>query len=104
MIELEEGGSRGRLYNIIRFGAEERQFLVSSDIEAADDAENRIRFEFTGAEFQWDSLRLPLPPFGKGWFDNIYVDDAYRVALDSRGVRGVTLPVERAHPLPLHGI
>ena len=89
MIELEEGGSRGRLYNIIRFGAEERQFLVSSDIEAADDAENRIRFEFSGAEFQWDSLRLPLPPFGKGWFDNIYVDDAYRVALDSRGVRGV---------------
>ena len=28
---------------------------------------------------------VPLPPVGKGWFDNLYVDDTLRVARDSRG-------------------
>jgi hypothetical protein len=28
---------------------------------------------------------VPLPPFGRGWFDNVYVDRDMRVARDSRG-------------------
>ncbi|KAF8065814.1 PAP11 [Scenedesmus sp. PABB004] len=36
-----------------------------------------------------------VPPFGKGWFDTVYVDERYRVAQD---VRGDTLIVERDGP------
>ena len=102
VIDLAENGSRGSLFNIIRFGAEGRQFLVSSDIEAADDVDNRILFKFNGARFEWDALKIPLPPVGKGWFDNVFVDDEFRVAVDSRGVRygAVIMPRRKSEPLP----
>lgn len=46
----------------------------------------RVDFAFTGARLLLPQGRtLHLPPFGKGWFDNVYVDDVYRVARDSRG-------------------
>lgn len=30
-------------------------------------------------------LTIPLPPFGKGWFDNLYVDSSIRIVRDVRG-------------------
>ena len=91
VIQLDEDG-RGLLNNVIEFGSSSRAFIVNSKIRAVQDGENgsgigssRIEFQFTGAKLRWsDNLTIPLPPFGAGWFDSIYVDDRYRVALDSR--------------------
>lgn len=45
----------------------------------------RVGFRFTAATLKLPSRSVPLPPFGKGWFDTIYVDDRIRIAEDSRG-------------------
>ena len=61
-------------------------FVVDSVIEVTD--ETRVDFRFTGAKLNLAApveASLPLPPFGQGWFDNVYVDGELRVARDSRG-------------------
>ena len=61
-------------------------FVVDSVIEVTD--ETRVDFRFTGAKLNLAApveASLPLPPFGRGWFDNVYVDGELRVARDSRG-------------------
>lgn len=61
-------------------------FVVESDIEVEGDT--KVNFQFTSARLelvQPFKFTLNLPPFGQGWFDNIYVDDTMRVARDSRG-------------------
>ena len=61
-------------------------FVVDSVIEVTD--ETRVEFRFTKAALNLlapAEASLPLPPFGRGWFDNVYVDGELRVARDSRG-------------------
>jgi hypothetical protein len=66
-------------------------FLVESEIEILD--ERKVNFTFISAGLKFSNgFMLPVPPVGKGWFENIYVGERYRVARDSRGD---TLIVER---------
>ena len=66
-------------------------FLVESEIEILD--ERKVNFTFLSAGLKFSNgFTLPVPPVGKGWFDNVYVGERYRVARDSRGD---TLIVER---------
>jgi hypothetical protein len=78
------------LSNTVEF-AGGNTFLVDSEIEIAD--ERKVKFKFVSAGLKFSNgFTLPVPPVGKGWFDNVYVSDEYRVARDSRGD---TLIVER---------
>lgn len=89
--------SANTLSNVVTFpptGA----FVVQSSAAAEPGAAAsqdalRVRFAFTAARLDAPFGRLPLPPYGKGWFDNVYVDDDIRIARD---VRGDTLICERA--------
>ena len=66
-------------------------FVVESEIEILD--ERKVEFTFLSAGLKFSNgFTLPVPPVGKGWFDNVYVGERYRVARDSRGD---TLIVER---------
>ena len=68
-------------------------FEVDSTIEVADagddeQSETRVEFAFDAARLalRWPlEATVPVPPVGKGWFDNLYVDDTLRIARDSRG-------------------
>ena len=66
-------------------------FLVESEITIENETKVEFRFTSAGLKFS-NGFMLPVPPVGKGWFDNVYVGDRYRVARDSRGD---TLIVER---------
>ena len=67
-----------------------REFSVLGDVAIAAPGSiqppNRVNFKFKTA-----SLKIPpfinvnLPPVGEGWFDNIYVNDRYRLSKDIRG-------------------
>ncbi|CAG9467438.1 unnamed protein product [Pedinophyceae sp. YPF-701] len=74
--------ANGSLNNVITFPPE-GAFTVDSSVAAKDDV--RVEFKFSGARVRTPGRTLPLPPFGQGWFDNIYLDGKYRVAKDSRG-------------------
>ena len=65
-------------------------FAASSDWQVEGD--QRINFKFKGASIKAGARSFAIPPVGKGWFDNVYVDREIRVARDSRGD---TLIVER---------
>ncbi|CAL9037997.1 probable plastid-lipid-associated protein 11, chloroplastic [Musa acuminata AAA Group] len=66
-------------------------FFVRSSIEAAPP--QRVNFRFTSAVLRGSNWEIPLPPFGQGWFESIYLDDDIRVAKD---IRGDYLIVDRA--------
>ncbi|EFJ31779.1 hypothetical protein SELMODRAFT_36934, partial [Selaginella moellendorffii] len=79
-----------RLNNVITFppsGA----FVVASTMEVVSD--KRVEFQFTGALLRSDTWSFPVPPFGKGWFESVYLDEHIRLAKD---IRGDFLVVERA--------
>jgi hypothetical protein len=47
-----------------------------------------VDFSFTSASLRLSNgWTIPIPPFGRGWFDDVYVDTdgGYRVSRDSRG-------------------
>ncbi|XP_031482184.1 probable plastid-lipid-associated protein 11, chloroplastic [Nymphaea colorata] len=66
-------------------------FFVRSGIQIA--SPQRVNFRFTSAVLRGSGWELPLPPFGQGWFESIYLDDMIRVAKD---IRGDYLVVDRA--------
>nr|GEX65215.1 hypothetical protein [Tanacetum cinerariifolium] len=66
-------------------------FFVRSGIEIASD--QRVNFRFTGAVLRGKDWEFPLPPFGKGWFESVYLDEEIRVVKD---IRGDYLVVDRA--------
>lgn len=69
-------GSSPHLQNVITFPPE-GAFIVDSSIQA--DGPQRTAFSFTSAKLKLPGGRaLGLPPFGKGWFDNVYLDDTLR--------------------------
>ncbi|XP_062073281.1 probable plastid-lipid-associated protein 11, chloroplastic [Humulus lupulus] len=66
-------------------------FYVRSNIEIA--SKQRVNFRFTSAVLRGENWEIPLPPFGQGWFDTVYLDDEIRVVKD---IRGDYLVVDRA--------
>lgn len=78
------------LNNVITFPPD-GVFFVRSAIEIA--SSQRVNFRFTSAVLRGKNWELPLPPFGQGWFDTVYLDDEIRVVKD---IRGDYLVVERA--------
>lgn len=79
-----------KLNNVITFPPD-GAFLVDSVIEVV--SSQRVNFRFTAASLQGSGWSLPVPPFGQGWFDSVYVDEKIRVAKD---IRGDYLVVDRA--------
>ncbi|EXB37578.1 putative plastid-lipid-associated protein 11 [Morus notabilis] len=79
-----------RLNNVITFPPD-GVFFVRSDIEIA--SKQRVNFRFTSAVLRGKNWEIPLPPFGQGWFDTVYLDDEIRVVKD---IRGDYLVVDRA--------
>ncbi|KAH9733268.1 putative plastid-lipid-associated protein 11 [Citrus sinensis] len=78
------------LNNVITFPPD-GVFFVRSNIEIA--SPQRVNFRFTSAVLRGKNWEVPLPPFGKGWFETVYLDDEIRVVKD---IRGDYLVVERA--------
>ncbi|TQE07064.1 hypothetical protein C1H46_007332 [Malus baccata] len=78
------------LNNVITFPPD-GVFFVRSDIAIASN--QRVNFKFTSAVLRGKSWEIPLPPFGQGWFDTVYLDDEIRVVKD---IRGDYLVVDRA--------
>lgn len=78
------------LNNVITFPPD-GVFFVRSNIEIA--SPQRVNFRFTSAVVRGKNWEVQLPPFGKGWFENVYLDDEIRVVKD---IRGDYLVVERA--------
>ncbi|KAK4755625.1 hypothetical protein SAY87_009382 [Trapa incisa] len=81
---------RGVLNNVITFPPD-GVFFVRSTIQIA--SEQRVNFKFTSAVLRGKSWEVPLPPFGQGWFESVYIDDEIRVVKD---IRGDYLIVDRA--------
>ncbi|KAE8038648.1 hypothetical protein FH972_011134 [Carpinus fangiana] len=79
------------LNNVITFPPD-GAFFVRSGIEIA--SPQRVNFRFTSAVLRGKNWEIPLPPFGQGWFESIYLDDDIRVAKD---IRGDYLVVDHAH-------
>ncbi|XP_059431370.1 probable plastid-lipid-associated protein 11, chloroplastic isoform X1 [Corylus avellana] len=78
------------LNNVITFPPD-GVFFVRSGIEIA--SPQRVNFRFTGAVLRGKNWEIPLPPFGQGWFESVYLDDELRVVKD---IRGDYLVVDRA--------
>ncbi|KAL1543365.1 putative plastid-lipid-associated protein 11, chloroplastic [Salvia divinorum] len=78
------------LNNVITFPPD-GVFFVRSDILVA--SAQRVNFQFTSAVLRGKGWEFPLPPFGQGWFDTLYIDDEIRVVKD---IRIDYLVVERA--------
>ncbi|KAJ1478233.1 hypothetical protein T484DRAFT_1630125 [Baffinella frigidus] len=68
--------------NIIEFDNESK-FTVQSSFEPLG---NRFDFKFQTAQIKWRQFQVPIPPVGAGWSEQIYLDDTFRMAKDSRGV------------------
>ncbi|KAH7405295.1 hypothetical protein KP509_15G064500 [Ceratopteris richardii] len=79
-----------KLNNVITFPPD-GAFIVDSIIEVA--SPQRVNFRFTGASLRGSGWNIPVPPFGQGWFDSVYIDERIRVAKD---IRGDYLVVDRA--------
>ncbi|KAG0447368.1 hypothetical protein HPP92_028359 [Vanilla planifolia] len=81
---------KGVLNNAITFPPS-GVFFVRSSIDP--EPPQRVNFRFTSAVLRTGKGEIPLPPFGKGWFDSVYLDEEIRVAKD---IRGDYLVVDRA--------
>ncbi|ONK56315.1 uncharacterized protein A4U43_C10F6730 [Asparagus officinalis] len=81
---------KGVLNNVITFPPV-GVFFVRSSIEPVPP--QRVNFRFTSAVLRGENWEIPLPPFGQGWFESVYLDDDIRVAKD---IRGDYLVVDRA--------
>ncbi|KAJ7962089.1 Plastid lipid-associated protein [Quillaja saponaria] len=78
------------LNNVITFPPD-GVFFVRSNIEIA--SLQRVNFRFASAVLRGKNWEIPLPPFGQGWFETVYLDDEIRVVKD---IRGDYLVVDRA--------
>ncbi|XP_050236189.1 probable plastid-lipid-associated protein 11, chloroplastic [Mercurialis annua] len=81
---------KNSLNNVITFPPD-GVFFVRSNIEIASN--QRVNFRFTSAVLRGKTWEIPLPPFGQGWFESVFLDDDIRVAKD---IRGDYLVVDRA--------
>ena len=75
-IPFKKGGS---------FGVKGKLSTVSSETFNDDSNDLRTDFEFESATLDLDKWgTYTFPPVGKGWFDTIYLDDSFRVDVNSR--------------------
>jgi len=59
---------------------------VGSTISPDEDGDgSRFKFEFEKCSVRWRGLTVPLPPFGRGWGDLLYLDETMRIQRDIRG-------------------
>lgn len=73
------------LNNLIKF-KNGREFSVKGKINVDLKERKRVNFKFTSASLLVPPFpKLSIPPIGKGWFDNVYVNDIYRLSKDIRG-------------------
>lgn len=73
--------------NLINF-SNNRSFNVIGSIDTGVDSDgtsDRVNFKFIEAIVSFDRFNVKLPPLGKGYFDNIFVDKEYRISYDIRG-------------------
>ncbi|KAG6435639.1 hypothetical protein SASPL_100513 [Salvia splendens] len=73
----------------------EDQQVSSCEFKGVKEAYKALKLEvrFTSAVLQGKGWEFPLPPFGQGWFETVYIDDEIRVVKD---IRKDYLVVERA--------
>ncbi|GAQ91539.1 hypothetical protein KFL_008030010 [Klebsormidium nitens] len=72
------------LNNIIEFPPSGR-FAVAASIQPATNGNyNTVNFKFESAELVTPKWAIPVPPFGQGWFQTVYIDNEIRIAKDSR--------------------
>lgn len=81
---------KGLLNNVITFPPS-GVFFVRSTCEAV--SPQRVNFRFTSAILRGKNWEIPLPPFGQGWFETVYLDEEIRVVKD---IREDYLVVDRA--------
>jgi hypothetical protein len=73
----------GTLENVLEF--DDGELRVSSSIAPDASDSQRFQFAFEGCSLRRKSLRVPLPPVGKGWGELLYLDDELRIQRDIRG-------------------
>ncbi|KAG9452287.1 hypothetical protein H6P81_005191 [Aristolochia fimbriata] len=81
---------RRLLNNVITFPPD-GVFFVRSTIDIV--SRQRVNFKFTSAVLRGKNWEFPLPPYGQGWFETVYLDDEIRVVKD---IRNDYLVVDRA--------
>ena len=71
--------------NLINF-ENGKYFSVIGDLSVEATRPERINFKFRASTLRLsERVCIPLPPVGQGWFDNLYVNDLYRISYDIRG-------------------
>eukprot|EP00466_Bigelowiella_natans_P004429 jgi/Bigna1/129782/aug1.9_g4490 len=90
----------GRLQNLIVF--DDGYFSVSSTLERDMINSNRCNFVFTSAEVKYANFGpFRLPPFGRGWFETVYMDSDLRVARDIRGDTLIVMKDSSSEPFTI---
>ena len=73
----------GTLVNVLDFDGGELRVGSTIAPDATDGT--RFNFAFGDCSLTWRSLRVPLPPIGKGWGELLYLDEEMRIQRDIRG-------------------
>ncbi|XP_030498353.2 probable plastid-lipid-associated protein 11, chloroplastic isoform X2 [Cannabis sativa] len=90
------GSSLSATWRLLWTTEKEQLFIIEKAYlfgTQAGDVLQRVNFRFTSAVLRGENWEIPLPPFGQGWFDTVYLDDEIRVVKD---IRGDYLVVDRA--------
>ncbi|KAM6569225.1 hypothetical protein CsatB_017210 [Cannabis sativa] len=82
------GSSLSATWRLLWTTEKEQLFIIEKAYlfgTQAGDVLQRVNFRFTSAVLRGENWEIPLPPFGQGWFDTVYLDDEIRVVKDIRG-------------------
>jgi len=83
--EVYQQINENSINNVIAF--EDKVFSVDGVLLPNNDGNaNRVYFKFTQASLTFTNQKpFNFPPFGSGYFDNLYIDDQIRISFDIRG-------------------
>lgn len=82
--EVYQQINENTIQNVIAF--EDKVFGVDGMLLPSSDDTNRVYFKFTKASLTFNNQRpINFPPFGSGYFENLYIDDQVRISFDVRG-------------------
>mmetsp|Transcript_4299 Transcript_4299/g.6557 ORF Transcript_4299/g.6557 Transcript_4299/m.6557 type:complete len:220 (-) Transcript_4299:655-1314(-) len=59
-------------------------FAVNGIVTPDEEREERTNFKFESAKLDVQWFAVTLPPIGEGWFDTVYLDESFRVDVNSR--------------------
>lgn len=77
--------STKKINNLIQFD-NDKEFSVIGDISRDNNIKNRVNFKFSSASLRFNSkFAVNIPPIGQGWFDNLFINNMYRISYDVRG-------------------